>query len=123
MGRPSSDAVELRARLLWMGRGTDIAAPVLAPHRADLDDVKPFGSFVAGLWDHHAVVGSRGRMAGLQVNFSPIGARLLLNQPLEAFANRMIELYDVWGVDARRLTRVAMTGPSSSSGSSMIRRR
>jgi AraC-like DNA-binding protein len=79
------------------------ASPVLAPEREDTSNVKPFGSFVAGLWDHHAIVGSRGRMAGVQVNFSPLGARLLLNQPLAAFANRMVELDDVWGRDARRL--------------------
>jgi AraC-like DNA-binding protein len=78
-------------------------SPVLAPEGTDTSTVRPFGSFVAGLWDHHAIVGSRGRMAGLQVNFSPLGARLLFNQPLAAFANRMVELDDVWGRDARRL--------------------
>jgi AraC-like DNA-binding protein len=79
------------------------ASPVLAQERSDIEVVRPFGSFVAGLYDRYALVGSRGRMAGVQVNFSPIGARLLLNQPLEAFANRMVELDDVWGPDARRL--------------------
>jgi AraC-like DNA-binding protein len=79
------------------------ASPVLAQERPDIDVIRPFGSFVAGLYDRYALVGSRGRMAGVQVNFSAIGARLLLNQPLEAFANRMVELDDVWGPDARRL--------------------
>lgn len=80
------------------------ASPVLSADTADRSLVRPVGSFVAGLYDRHALVGSPGRMSGVQVNFSPMGARLLLDRPLEAFANRMVELDDVWGSDARRLT-------------------
>lgn len=98
--------------LLWRVEppGSDVpviilfASPVLSLEPGDRGATRSVGSFVAGLYDRHAIVGSRGRMAGVQVNFSPMGARLLLDQPLEAFANRMVELDDVWGNDARRLT-------------------
>jgi AraC-like DNA-binding protein len=80
------------------------ASPVLSLDPSDRGVIRPVGSFVAGLYDRHALVGSRGRMAGVQVNFSPLGARLLLDRPLEAFANRMVELDDVWGSEARRLS-------------------
>lgn len=79
------------------------ASPVLSADSRDRGPVRSVGSFVAGLYDRHAIVGSQGRMAGVQVNFSPVGARLLLDQPLDAFANRMVEIEDVWGRDARRL--------------------
>jgi AraC-like DNA-binding protein len=80
------------------------ASPVLALDPADRGVIRSVGSFVAGLYDRHAIIGSAGRMAGVQVNFSPLGARLLLDRPLEAFANRMVELDDVWGSEARRLS-------------------
>jgi AraC-like DNA-binding protein len=78
-------------------------SPVLARHPDNPTDTKAYGSFVAGLYDSCTLVGSSGPTAGIQVNFSPVGARLLLNRPLEDFTNRMVALDDVWGTDAARL--------------------
>lgn len=78
--------------------------PVLACERGNDEPPRAFGSFVAGLYDRGTLVGSAGRMAGLQANFTPLGARLLLGQPLDAFANRMVEIGDVWGAGAAQLT-------------------
>jgi AraC-like DNA-binding protein len=87
-------------------------APVLARATERDQAVREVGSFVAGLYDRHTLVGSAGRMAGIQANFTPLGARLLLGQPLESFANRMIEIADVWGREADRITTEFATLPT-----------
>lgn len=79
-------------------------SPVHAVNPEAPERTTAFGSFIAGLYDAHTLIGSRGPMAGVQVNLSPIGARLLLDRPLVDFANRMVALDDVWGAAGRRLT-------------------
>ena len=78
-------------------------SPVFEVDRSDTSRWTPRRSFVAGLSDTFALVGSRGPMAGVQVDLTPIGARRLLGFPLEHITGRMIEIEDIWGADARRL--------------------
>ncbi len=61
------------------------------------------GSFVAGLHDRAVVTEHPGRSRGVQVDLTPIGARMLLGVPMHALARRTVELEDVIGAEAPRL--------------------
>lgn len=61
------------------------------------------GSFIAGLHDRPVHVAATGPMRCLQVDLTPAGARLLLDQPLAAFANAAISLNDLGGQSFRCL--------------------
>jgi len=58
------------------------------------------GPFVAGLHGGHTVVRTIGEQTGVQVNVSPIGARVLFGMPMSELANRVVTLEDVLGADA-----------------------
>ncbi len=63
-----------------------------------------FHNFVAGLYDSYVITESTGLSHCLQVNFTPIGARLFFQLPMDTIANRTVHLEDVFGRDARCLT-------------------
>ncbi len=62
-----------------------------------------YGSFVAGMVDAHVIVESTGLNHGIQVNFTPIGARLFLGMPMNEITNRTVRLDDVFGAMDRRI--------------------
>ena len=62
-----------------------------------------YGSFVAGLIDAQVIVEATGLATGIQVNFTPIGARLFLGMPMDEFTNRTVRFEDVFGQRERRL--------------------
>jgi AraC-like DNA-binding protein len=68
-------------------------------------------SFATGAFDTFVVVGSTGAYACVQVNFTILGARLFLGQPLAALANRVVPLEDALGPLARRLTAALAEAP------------
>ena len=63
----------------------------------------PLRAFIAGMHDRSAMTQSAGDAAGIQVNLTPLGAYELFGAPMHLFANRCIELEDVWGVEATEL--------------------
>jgi AraC-like DNA-binding protein len=62
------------------------------------------GGFVAGIDDGFTVTETPGAMSGIQVNFTPIGARLLLGRPMHELARQVVSLPDALGPDGRHLT-------------------
>jgi AraC-like DNA-binding protein len=60
-------------------------------------------SFVAGLTDRHAVVGSQGEALCMQVDFTPLGARRFLGIELGALAGGVHDLNTLIGAAADRL--------------------
>ncbi|MDP2711190.1 MAG: helix-turn-helix transcriptional regulator [Solirubrobacteraceae bacterium] len=64
-------------------------------------------SFVAGLYDAPAVVTDDGRQAGVQINLTPLGARMLLGLPMRELARRTVALQDVLANDRAISERLA----------------
>jgi AraC-like DNA-binding protein len=61
------------------------------------------GSFVAGLDDSCAVIEHDGEMRGLQVDLTPLAARMIFQVPMHELARRTVALEDVFGREAPRL--------------------
>lgn len=63
------------------------------------------GGFVAGLDDSYTLTEHDGFQHGLQVNFTPIGARLFLGVPMAELTGRVVALGDLFDAEARRFAR------------------
>lgn len=62
-----------------------------------------FDIFTSGLHDSATIVKSDGPTAGVQVDFTTLGARRFFNRPLHELRNRTISLDDLLGSSARLL--------------------
>jgi AraC-like DNA-binding protein len=86
----------------------------LGPRHRMLDPERPGAapstrtSFVAGLHDRATLVEHDGASCGVEVYFTPLGARRFLGLPGAELTNQVVELEDVLGPEAGRLAdRVA----------------
>lgn len=59
-----------------------------------------FDSFIAGLSDVPGFVETTGVSTGIQVNFTPVGARLLTGLPMHLLTNAVLSMEDVFGSSA-----------------------
>src|SRR5262249_42083924 len=71
------------------------------PARPDAPIVR--NSFIAGVHDTATVVENCGYARGLEIHFTPLGARRFLGIPASEVANQVVELEDVLGRPAREL--------------------
>jgi AraC-like DNA-binding protein len=74
---------------------------ILDPARADASG--RLSTFVAGIHHSFVIVESQGRSCCIQVNFTPIGARLFFQLPLWELSNRSIALEDLFGQQSLRV--------------------
>jgi AraC-like DNA-binding protein len=81
----------------------------LGPRHRMLDPAKPGAapyercSFIAGVHDQATVVEHDGVASGLEIHFTPLGARRFLGIPGSELTNQVVELEDVLGREARDL--------------------
>jgi AraC-like DNA-binding protein len=68
-------------------------------------------SFLAGLADEYAITEYVGTSHGIQVDLTPLGAHLALGLPMSDLANRVVQLEDVLGPAAGRLTEALYEAP------------
>jgi AraC-like DNA-binding protein len=79
----------------------------LGPELRLLDRADPgrspmrLGSFVAGLDDACAVIEHDGEMRGLQVDLTPLAARMIFRLPMHTLARDVVALDDVFGARGR----------------------
>ena len=95
--------------ILIFGLGPDLK--VLDP----ADPTRPpelLGSFVGGLDDSCAIVGHDGEMRGVQVDLTPLAARIIFRVPMHELARRVVPLEDILGLEATRLEEQLLEAPS-----------
>ncbi|WP_163864668.1 AraC family transcriptional regulator [Myxococcus eversor] len=68
--------------------------------------------FVAGLDDGYSITETSGAMNGMQVNFTPVGARLFFGMPLHHLARQVVGLESVLGAEGPLLTERLVEAPS-----------
>lgn len=68
-------------------------------------------SFVAGIHEHYSITESDRVSEGVQVNLEPLFARRLFRMPLSELANRVVELQDVVGAEAKTLREQMAAAP------------
>jgi AraC-like DNA-binding protein len=61
------------------------------------------GGFIAGIDDGFTLTETAGRMEGMQVNFTPLGARLFLGLPMGELARQVVSLQDALGREGGQL--------------------
>jgi AraC-like DNA-binding protein len=86
--------------ILIFGLGTELRVLDRA------DTARPpvrLGSFVAGLDDGCALIEHDGEMRGVQVDLTPLAARMIFRVPMQALARQTMPIEDVLGRDAQRL--------------------
>ncbi len=67
--------------------------------------------FVAGLHDTYAVTDSGGKQAGVQVDLTPVGARLTLGLPMRDVSGRVVPLQGAFGAAGLRLRDRLLEAP------------
>ena len=72
-------------------------APLRILPRLERLDEEEHDSFIAGLDDSPGIIEATGLSYGIQVDLTPIGARLLTGIPMHLFANRVLDVEEVFG--------------------------
>jgi AraC-like DNA-binding protein len=70
------------------------------------------GSFVGGPDDRCAVIEHDGELRGVQVDLTPLAARMIFGVPMHELAHRVVSLEDVLGLEARRLEQRLFDAPT-----------
>jgi AraC-like DNA-binding protein len=68
-----------------------------------VDGPRMLGTFAAGMYDSYVIVESRGDSCCIQVNFTPIGARIFFQLPLSELSNRSLGLDELYGDQSWRV--------------------
>jgi AraC-like DNA-binding protein len=89
----------------------------LGPHYQLVDpasghSLRTLRTFVAGLDDTYSLVDSRIPGAAIQVDFSPLGGRRLLQLPMHLVSKRTTELNELFGSEADRLIEALYEAPN-----------
>ncbi|MEX2246286.1 MAG: helix-turn-helix domain-containing protein [Dehalococcoidia bacterium] len=91
----------------------NLGPPLGVEYPARGEDFGRLQAFFAGLHDGYAITDSPGHSRGLQINLTPIGARLFLDAPMSELTNRAVELREVIGPLAGRVAERLHDAPTS----------
>ena len=114
IGYFESSSQRVRRRELPAGEVALIIS--LGPQWSSIDPVTgasigTLRTFIAGLDDTYNLVDSEASGAAIQVDFTPIGARQLLQLPMHLVSKRTTELTDLLGSEADRLVEQLVEAP------------